>query len=136
MTSPFERIDELHRKFPQERDFAWYLNWFSKHGFVYSNPYFFLMGRPVQRDSPVAALADCTHLFDHATADCWFVHGMAGDLSAAIGAMPWPLPWIAFRRLHYGSVGGKRLAFYRSSELQRLNPPQRDPLKNRTQGLF
>lgn len=63
--------------------------WFGEHfvecvadhflnGYVISKPEFFLMGK---RED-----------------DAWFVTYLAGDLRAAVAAIPYPLPWVIFQR--------------------------------------
>ncbi len=48
------------------------------NGYVISTPEFFLMGK--RKD------------------DAWFVTYLAGDLRAAVAAIPYPLPWVIFQR--------------------------------------
>lgn len=106
--SPYEKMMGWFEASDEDKPFAWYLDWYSRNGFVYATPSFFIMGKAIKKDATAHQ------------ADCWFIAGMAGDMSHAWGIMPWPLPWIAFER---SNGGEKRLAFYRASDLKRLCPP-------------
>lgn len=113
--SPYERMIAKYQEHPQEREFAWYLDWYSKHGFVFITPAYFVMGRPVDRQDP--RLTEPTKLFRKEDADCWYVHAMAGDIAQSFDVVPWPLPWFAFERVRSGK---RELQLVRSETLKRL----------------
>ena len=83
---------------------AWHFN----HGFVFSTPRYFMMGRPVVSSASPAEILDYSHKFDDvllnpsrlggAGLDAWFVACAAGNLSDAWSILPWKLPLIGFDR--------------------------------------
>ena len=114
--SPFDRMAEKYRLNPQEMSFDWYVDWHMRHGFVYSTPGFFVMGRMVAR-SFVEAHGLWKNAESGGLCDCWYVHAMAGDLAQAWSILPWALPWTAFERVH----GAKRvLTIVRTVRLKAL----------------
>ena len=85
---------------------------YQQHGFASWNRDFFLMAVPVRladlrghpwRVSPAMLAGE----------DTWLIGGMAGDMSKAWAAEPYPLPWFAFER-------GKRLHIVRRDRIRRL----------------
>ena len=105
---------------PQECPFKAYLDWHMKHGFVFSTPEFFAMGRPVMRYRPEAEITEPTFLFNPEDCDTWYIFALAGNMQKAWSIMPWPLEWIAFERLRGGI---RELTFARTETLKRLCPP-------------
>lgn len=76
--SPWERIVERYDRSEDAELLAAQLDQNLQHGFVFSTPDFFIMGREVEGS--------------------WFIEAMAGDMSAAWGILPYDLPTITFRR--------------------------------------
>jgi hypothetical protein len=118
--SPYERMVEQYTLHPQACGFTTYLDWHSKHGFVFITPDFFCMGRHVRRDAPVADICEPTHLFTKEESDCWYVHAASGDMRKMWSILPWELPWIAFERWREGKL---ELAFFLTELLKRHIPP-------------
>jgi hypothetical protein len=85
---------------PQEQSFKWYCDWHFRHGFLFSTPEFFIMGRGVPKDHPL--MLDLGVLFAPDSCDTWYIFSMAGDMIKAWSILPWPLPWIAFERVREG----------------------------------
>ena len=103
--SPFETAADLYRRHPQALPLEGYLMWHLRHGFVYSTPDYFIMGRPVHLCAyPRSLITEHLHIFDQDICDAWYIHLMAGDMSKAWGILPYPLPWLCWERL----VGGRR----------------------------
>ena len=83
---------------------AWHFN----HGFVFSTPRYFIMGRPVVSTVPPGLIMDYSHEFGDCfkdkdgrwgdEPDAWFVACAAGNLSDAWAILPWKLPLIGFDR--------------------------------------
>lgn len=65
------------------------------HGFVFSTPDLFLMGRTVPRGVDVS---DLWQTWPKAECDAWFVWVGVGDAHALLALMPFPLPWIGWQR--------------------------------------
>jgi hypothetical protein len=72
----------------------WLLGEFGGHIIV--GPECFLMCRAVRREASEEQLADLTHRF--AAPNAWYVWLAAGSVPAIMGAMPYFLEWIGFRR--------------------------------------
>jgi hypothetical protein len=118
--SPYERMCEQYTLHPQACAFTTYLDWHSRHGFVFITPDFFCMGRPVVRSAKPEEICDPTHLFHVEQCDCWYVHAASGDMRKMWRILPWELPWIAFERLRGDKL---ELAFFLTELLKRHIPP-------------
>jgi hypothetical protein len=98
--TPFDQAAQLYERFSCTATFAEHLEWYLQHGYVFSTPQLFLMGRPVE-------LSSFHHekLLQHdpAHCDCWYVHLFAGDLSS--WTWPYPLPYLAWHRMKDASRG-------------------------------
>lgn len=121
--TPFEEMAQWYANHPTEQSFAWYVDWHLKHGFVFSTPEFFVLGRPVLRAAGEARICEPTHLFNPDDCDCWYLHALAGDMGKVWGIMPWPLGWIAFERTRDGKrelqvLPTERLRFFSENPLQ------------------
>lgn len=116
--SPYEAMAAKYRAHPQEREFVWYVAWHLEHGFVFSTPEYFVMGRPVNREAEAAEICEPTWQFAREECNCWYVHAMAGDLRRVWEILPWPLGWVAFERIHDGK---RNLRFYPTEHMKRLS---------------
>lgn len=99
--TPIERIREEYTLHPREQPFDYYLNWHLAHGFVFSTPDFFIMGRAIylcHEEAETLEVINSFVLVEEIDAQAWYVHAASGDLSKAWGILPWPLPYIAFER--------------------------------------
>ena len=76
--SPWERIVAKYAE-KGDQSLGRALDFNLAHGFVFSTPAFFIMGR--QSDY-------CT----------WFIEAFAGDMGKAWDILPYPLEWIAYYR--------------------------------------
>lgn len=113
---PYVRIREAYRCAEHEKSWRSWLNWHHLHGFVFSTPDFFIMGRAVLRDSMPEQIVG-KHVFKSEECDCWHIFAMSGDMGKAWSILPWELPWLAWERVQ----GGKRdLRFYRTDDVRRL----------------
>jgi hypothetical protein len=112
--SPFETICRLYLEHPQEAPFEYYLVWHHRHGFVYSTPGFFIMGRHVSRElfNP-----NKLEYFSPEDSDAWYVHAMAGSMAKAWSILPWELPYLMWERL---TESGRDLRCYPFSDVRRL----------------
>lgn len=119
--SPYERMEEMYRSYPQAESLLFYVEWHLKHGFpVFNRPDFFVMGRPIIKTYDPDELARITEqlkIYPAHECDCWYVHAIAGNMARAWIAMPWKLPWMVFERIHCGK---RELRFCRTETLLRL----------------
>jgi hypothetical protein len=113
--TPYAEAAAVYDREPCARCFAADLALHLAGGFVFSTPKFFIMGRAVRRDAPLACIVDPAFAFARESADCWHVYLMAGDVAAAWSVLPWSLPWISFERKN-------ELRVYSLSDIRRLSP--------------
>lgn len=114
MKTPVERAAEVYQREPCARSFRDDLEIHLLHGFVFSRPDFFVMGRPVIRSAPRELIVNPLHRFPSSECDTWHVYLMAGNLAPAYSIMPWPLPWLSFERKNV-------LRFWPMSKMQGLS---------------
>ena len=120
MTSAYLDYLDLCRRCPPEFPLEWTEDMLKRRGFYYATPSFFIMGRPVIKSAMQVLITDPSWVFDWDLCDCWYVHGMAGDIAKAWSILPWELPWIGFCR---GALDPtNELRFYRTSALRRHTP--------------
>lgn len=111
-------MEALYLTHPEAQPFQWYVDWHHRHGFVFSRPDYFIMGRHVARSAPEELICEPTHLFPAADCDCWYIFAMSGDMMKAWDIMPWPLAWFAWER----EQGNRRdLRFYPLDRVRRLS---------------
>jgi len=68
------------------------------NGYVVSTPEFFIMGRPVQKDSPHDCILDPSFPYHPNDWDCWHIYLMAGDIKKCWDFYPFPLEWVSWER--------------------------------------
>jgi hypothetical protein len=97
---PYTAALEAWRKEPNPGQMSWddALAWHFNMGFVFSTPRYFMMGRPVVSESPMAKIFEYGHVFPANRNDAWFIACAAGNLSDAWAILPWRLPLIGFDR--------------------------------------
>jgi hypothetical protein len=117
--SPYEQIAAQYEAHPQEHTFDFYVRWHLQHGFVFSTPDYFIMGRAVNREFVTNnGLTLDPQAAEHC--DTWYIHAMAGNMTRAWDILPCSLPWLAWERV----LDGKRdLRFYSAAEVKRLSCP-------------
>ena len=98
-------------------DFAHHLELHYAHGFVFSTPAFFIMGRPVDRHASATFIRDPKYKEAEGKCNAWWIHGMAGDVAKAWDILPWPMAWIGFERFD------NDLRFYSAEDIRRLTIP-------------
>jgi hypothetical protein len=113
--TPYEQMAKLYSEHPQPWSFERYVDWYMKHAFLFSTREFFIMGRPILKGQQLG------HHFQDWTIpenpDCWYIHGMAGDVAKVWSIMPFHLPWIAFHRLRGGKLELQLMPFDRLRRL-------------------
>lgn len=111
--APIDLARHVYRSEPCARTFEQDLAWHLDNGFVFARPDFFVMGRPVNRHASPSLIVG-QYRFPSATADCWHVYLMAGNVARAWGMLPWELPWVSFERSNV-------LRFHRLEAIRRLS---------------
>jgi len=97
--SPYERAAEMYTEEGMAA-FVALVDFHLCHGFVYSAPEYFVMGRPVVMEAEADLICEPTHLFPEHLCNCWYIHAMAGKLEKVWDILPRQYPWIAWQRLH------------------------------------
>ena len=95
--TPFDHVVQLYAEHPG-MDFEADLEAHFRHGYVVATPEAFAMARLVRRDWTPERLNNPFHAEPAATADCWFIWVLAGDLTVAARWLPFDLPWNGFAR--------------------------------------
>jgi hypothetical protein len=67
-------------------------------GHVVATPKYFIMGRPVNRESPYECIVDPSFPFHESDWNCWHIYLMAGDLRKCFDFYPFPLEWASWER--------------------------------------
>ncbi len=94
--TPYEQAARVYLREPCARSFREDLENHLFLGWVFSTPALFLMGRRIMHDWPHRMAADSSIADDEG--DCWHVWLAAGDMSEAVRAIPFDLPWLSFER--------------------------------------
>ena len=94
--TPVEHAAQVYQSEPCARTFAQDLEAHLLHGYVFSAPAFFVMGRAVKKNAPEwLILRPDKRILNP---DAWLVWLCAGDMGEALKHLPYPLPWIGFQR--------------------------------------
>lgn len=93
--------------------------------YVIKGPNYFVMGRAVARAAAVELIRDFTHRFNASECDTWHIYAFAGDMGKAFRSLPYPLPWLAWERIH-----DPELRFISTEFVKRMNPDIDIPLKS------
>lgn len=117
--TPYDQIYSQYAQHPQARTFSWYIEWHLRHGFVFSTPEYFVMGRPVNM-AHFDPDASEIHVYSRESSDAWYIHAMAGEMPKLWAIMPWDLPQIGWERVRDGK---RELSFFSTEDLRRLCPP-------------
>ncbi len=119
--SPYLQLDLQYTKHPQKESFGWYISWHMEHGFVFSTPDYFVMGRPIRiyklKEQTQEAI-DRMLIFEKQEANCWYIHAMSGDMNRAWDILPYPLGQIAWERIR---ENGRDLQITSTETLRRLS---------------
>jgi hypothetical protein len=133
MKSPVERAAEVYERTPCAYSFAVDLEFHLLHGFVFSRPDYFVMGRPVVAAATQALIVD-HYRFPSGSCDCWHIWLAAGNLARMWGVLPWEMPRVSFQR-------GDELRFAALAAMRRLSTSPANahishPPEPRAHGLF
>lgn len=116
----YEKIERAYQEHPKEEPLENYVRWHLRHGFVFSRPDFFCMGRCVMKEAPADSIRDPMHLFPSEDCNAWYIFAAAGNMARMWQILPWPLGWVCWTRLHDPL---SELQFVETERLQRLCPP-------------
>ena len=93
----FERARMVYENEPCARSFYEDLLLHLNHGFVFSEPDAFIMGRPVDKDAPIEAIRNPEVTFSNA--NCWWIYLASGKgLTLFLRHEPMALPYFGFER--------------------------------------
>lgn len=112
--SPYFEAKAVYDREPCVRTFEEDLLIHFQHGFVFSTPDYFIMGRPVDLQAEHALIVNPAHIFPREKCNCWHIYLMAGSPKPAWDIMPWPLGWFSFERRN-------ELRFYPVDRIRRLS---------------
>lgn len=96
--TPFEQAASIWESEPCANTFEHDLLAHMQHGYVFSTPESFIMGRPVMRSASPVELFDIEFKFPRSVHDAWFVWTFSGDIAHALRFLPYRLPWVIFQR--------------------------------------
>lgn len=119
--SPYQRTAYDWAARTRDHSLQWYEDHHKAHGFVFSTPAYYVMGRPVRKFAPVEQILDVTHIFDFETCDTWFVFQLTGRVEQAWKCLPWELPWMCWVRQ---DDPAQELVFHETRRLMRLSGVQ------------
>ncbi len=111
--TPYEKALEVYHREPCARTFGEDLALHLMHGFVFSTPEYFVMGRPVKSEAHRSLVVNPGFTWDRQDCDCWHVYLMAGDMGQAWKCLPWRLPLISLERRN-------ELRFYKLTDVERF----------------
>lgn len=111
--TPVEQAKQVYQQEPCARTFEEDIHLHLMHGYVFSTPYYFVMGRAVLRGGCPNEIVNSTFLYAPWRCDCWHVYLFAGDMNKALSMFPYPLPWVSFERQN-------KLRFYPFDRLNHL----------------
>ena len=103
--TPYEQAQAIYAREPCYRTFAEDLELHLRHGWVFSTPQVFAMGRPVTTYGTERQIIDPAHSYEDLSManmgdliDCWHIHVLAGSLARALPLLPYELPFMSFQR--------------------------------------
>jgi hypothetical protein len=96
--TPVERAAEAHRDDNSPRSFREDLEAHLLHGYVFSTPEYFVMGRPVKSMGNPIDLVNPWVNWPREDCDAWLVYLASGDMHQALSCVPYPLPWVMYER--------------------------------------
>lgn len=96
--SPVEIAARVYETEPCKRTFREDLEAHLLHGYVFSTPEYFVMGRAAVSSANPADIVNPWHLFHVEHCDAWLVYLCAGDWLKAMERLPYPLPLIGWER--------------------------------------
>lgn len=96
--TPVEQAAAVYDREDCRRTFREDLELHLLHGYVFSTPTLFMMGRPVNKDAPREWIVDPSHEFAADDWNCWLLYLAAGRISDFWRYEPFPLDFVAWER--------------------------------------
>ncbi len=115
--SPYERLAAEYAANPREQPFSFYVVWHMIHGFVFSAPDFFIMGRAINKAYAERNGLELVPHEEAPMADTWYLHAFSGDMAKAWSILPYPLPYIAWERMRAKRLDLTVVAFDRIRQM-------------------
>lgn len=98
MPTPFDLAAGIYESEPCANTFEHDLLAHHQHGYVFSTPESFIMGRPVDKAALIEEILDIEFAFPREKHSAWLVWAFAGDIRHALRFLPYRLPWVIFQR--------------------------------------
>lgn len=109
--NPLHEAQLVYQREPCKRDFWTDLHLHLSHGYVFSTPESFIIGRPVSRLARSDEITNPAHIFTDP--DAWLVYLASGNsLRVFFRYEPFPLPWIGWER-------NNKLRWYRTEAIKK-----------------
>ncbi len=96
--TPAEQAAAVYDREDCQRTFRQDVELHMLHGYIFSTPDVFVMGRPVNKDAPHSLIVDPSHVFPREQWNCWLLYLAAGRLGDFWRWEPFPLDFIAWER--------------------------------------
>jgi hypothetical protein len=116
----YDKLERVYTDNPREEPLENYVRWHLKHGFVFSTPDAFVMGRAVNKDAPKAEILGLAHLFPREECNAWYLFAASGDMGKMWKFLPFSLGWVCWTRIRDPQ---SELVFVETERLTRLCPP-------------
>lgn len=98
--SPYQAIFEAYRKHRPDINFSDEMSFYLTHGFVFSTPSYFAMGKPINRLLSEQVGFATLRAPEGSKPDCWYICAASGKIGRIWSILPYPLPWVAWTRVH------------------------------------
>lgn len=95
---PIDQARLVYEQEPCARTFEEDLRLHLMHGYVFSTPEIFMMGRGVRRDAPDYDILNPTVTWPEDLCDTWMIYLAAGNIGDFFRFEPTPKKWVAFER--------------------------------------
>ena len=95
---PIEWAASVYDREPCARTFTEDLEAHLLHGYVFSSPKYFWMGRPVYVAALESEIVNPWHNTWDKEPDCWHYYLYSGSIAHAVQLTPYKLPWLSFER--------------------------------------
>lgn len=95
--SPYVTASAIYQREACSRTFEEDVAFHLMHGFVFSTPDYFIMGRPVSSQAHQSHITG-QWVFSRDVCDCWHVFVLAGSITKAWDILPYDLPLMSYER--------------------------------------
>lgn len=95
---------------------------FAKEHYLFANPDFLLMGKPVIATAKRELIRSPLVAFAPERVDSWYIYFACGDFRACLASMPYYLPWVIWERQ---KPNKETFSIYKTEELWNRVLPQK-----------